>query len=300
MNPLSGEGESMEQKCEISGTFLPSILSAGYLSAQKPFIHVDRIASFHVMIYLTRGKMYIVEDGIEYELTPDTLFFLKKGVHHWGVRECDVNTSWYYFHFDSNKGIEETLFLPEEYPMINNQEAQQSYQQKYFVLPKLLRLQPGNEVELEIQKFVELYHSSDPFKKIKLNAQLQGVLLKCFEGAWQPHAYPKLKHQTTQIIQYLEKHYREPFSMKGLSDETGFSYKYAAEIFKKQTGEQVKNYYIMLKIKKAKRLLCESDMSIGQISDYLGFGDQFYFSNVFKKNVGSSPREFRESKITRT
>ena len=290
----------MEHCCEISGSVLPVISLAGYLVANKPFVHVDRIADYHVMIYLTRGKMCIVEDGVEYILEADTLLFLKKGVHHWGVKECEIDTAWYYFHFDGDKYKEETLFSPEEYPLINSMENLDLISKKYLELPKFLKLQPGNQVELEIQKLVELFHSSNPMKQVKLNAELMMVFITCFEAAHLRNKYPKTNSQTMKILHYLEEHYREPFSMEELSHEVGFSYKYAAEIFKKQTGEQVKNYYNILKINKAKRLLCESDLSIAQISDYLGFGDQFYFSNVFKKKMGISPRMYRESQIPKT
>lgn len=51
-----------------------------------------------------------------------------------------------------------------------------------------------------------------------------------------------------------------------------------------------------MKISRAKTLLLEQDMKVYEIADQLGFESAFYFSKVFKKVSGVSPREFTQQK----
>jgi len=60
------------------------------------------------------------------------------------------------------------------------------------------------------------------------------------------------------------------------------------------TGYSVQKLHEMLKIEKAKELLESKQLSISEISYYLGYQDQLYFSRVFKKNTGFSPKKWAE------
>ena len=84
----------------FSNRELPRLRAAEYLVIASPFVHVDRIAPFHVLIYVTSGTIYVTEDGVPYDVQPGELLFLKSGVHHWGQRQIPAGTSWYYLHFE--------------------------------------------------------------------------------------------------------------------------------------------------------------------------------------------------------
>ncbi|MFR5854692.1 MAG: cupin domain-containing protein [Lachnospiraceae bacterium] len=68
----------------FSNRELPRLRAAEYLVIASPFVHVDRIAPFHVLIYVTSGTIYVTEGGVPYDVQPGELLFLKSGVHHWG------------------------------------------------------------------------------------------------------------------------------------------------------------------------------------------------------------------------
>ncbi len=57
---------------------MPFICEADYSVSFGRMIHAVRTVPFHVAIYLLRGSMEIIEDGVRYELLPHRLFFLKK------------------------------------------------------------------------------------------------------------------------------------------------------------------------------------------------------------------------------
>jgi ABC-type sugar transport system ATPase subunit len=64
--------------------------------------------------------------------------------------------------------------------------------------------------------------------------------------------------------------------------------------FKNQTGLSPNQYFIKLKVEKAKELLLFTDLEIKEIAESLGFSDPYYFSRVFKEWEGSSPVKFRK------
>ena len=68
----------------------------------------------------------------------------------------------------------------------------------------------------------------------------------------------------------------------------------AIRIFKKKYGVTPYDYYVNIRIKKAVSLLKNTRLSIKEISYRLCFCDEHYFSNLFKKKTGKSPREYRK------
>ena len=64
-------------------------------------------------------------------------------------------------------------------------------------------------------------------------------------------------------------------------------------LFKKSTGSSFKEYLNMVRIEESKRLLSNTDFSIIDIAIAVGFEDQSYFSKVFKKFTGLTPKQFR-------
>lgn len=70
---------------------------------------------------------------------------------------------------------------------------------------------------------------------------------------------------------------------------------YLTRKFVQNYGVAPKEYLIDKRVKKAKKLLMESDARIKEISGSVGYADQLYFSRIFKKKVGLSPLEYRKN-----
>ncbi|MDE7008119.1 MAG: AraC family ligand binding domain-containing protein, partial [Lachnospiraceae bacterium] len=78
---------------------LPAALSGAYQVASAPFIHADRTANFHVLIYVTEGHISVTEEDTDYLIQKEELFFLKSGLHHYGKSLIPQGTAWYFIHF---------------------------------------------------------------------------------------------------------------------------------------------------------------------------------------------------------
>ena len=62
----------------INELSLPAVSDCDLLTATEGFYHMDRIADFNVLIYVTEGVMYVTEEGQDYEIFSGDLLFLKR------------------------------------------------------------------------------------------------------------------------------------------------------------------------------------------------------------------------------
>ena len=86
--------------------------------------------------------------------------------------------------------------------------------------------------------------------------------------------------------------------MNSVYEEFPYSKRHLQRLFLKDYGVSPLQYLIQQKLNAAIKYLNQSiknDYSICEIADRCGFGDQYYFSRIFKKQFGVSPKEFRKS-----
>lgn len=112
---------------------------------------------------------------------------------------------------------------------------------------------------------------------------------------------PSTTHNTTAQISeilkdYILKNYCQDINLNLIANNMNYSSSYLTKIFYKQYNCTPSKYLISLRIQKAQQLLIRNpEISIRQIGEYVGYTDQGYFSRIFKKQIGLSPLEFRES-----
>jgi two-component system, response regulator YesN len=82
-------------------------------------------------------------------------------------------------------------------------------------------------------------------------------------------------------------------SLYSTAAHVGISPNHLSTVFAQETGENFIEYLTRVRIEKAKQLLSETSMKSADITCETGFSDPHYFSYIFKKNTGFSPREFR-------
>lgn len=94
---------------------------------------------------------------------------------------------------------------------------------------------------------------------------------------------------------YIVDNYGECLGLKRVADALGISPGYLSNIFTQYTGMCFIDYVTTVKIDMAKKLLRETDNKIYEISYMLGYENATYFSKIFKKTTGYTPKEFLQN-----
>lgn len=107
--------------------------------------------------------------------------------------------------------------------------------------------------------------------------------------------YSTSKHEARILPSYnymLENFTSQHFNYKEMCAKSGLSYDYFKELFTARYGATPVKYVTTLKIDKAKELLITKQYTITQIAELCGFDNVYYFSTVFKKQTGVSPKNY--------
>lgn len=96
------------------------------------------------------------------------------------------------------------------------------------------------------------------------------------------------------IVQYLQINYANEINFTQIASGYNFSASYLTKIFKEHTGTSPIKYLIEYRIKTAKSLLKDTNLTVKEIAEKTGFVDQFYFSKCFKNYCGLTPSQYKE------
>jgi AraC-like DNA-binding protein len=92
---------------------------------------------------------------------------------------------------------------------------------------------------------------------------------------------------------HLLAHATEEIDLEALAAELGLSYSRFRTLFRKHTGRSPRQYQLDIRMNRAMELLKESQRTVTEISEMLGFSAVYYFSRLFKQRVGKTPGQFR-------
>ena len=110
--------------------------------------------------------------------------------------------------------------------------------------------------------------------------------------------YSRSKHAdeiVAKIITMLQKNLYSSINLSEIAQELFFSKTYIKNLFKKETGTTIIQYYINLKIEEAKKLISQNKFTFTEIAYRLNFNSVHYFSRLFKLHTSQTPSEYAKS-----
>jgi two-component system response regulator YesN len=161
------------------------------------------------------------------------------------------------------------------------------------VLCLLLQQAPGwepAEVRIEqerLQDAIRVQRSLDG-----LAALAEATLRRCFAPGSGGAA---AERRIARIKDYIRAHHADPdLLVEIIAADAGLSESYLCTVFKQACGITVKDHLTQVRIERAKLLLRDGRDKLQAVALQVGFRDANYFSTVFKREVGITPREYRE------
>lgn len=163
-------------------------------------------------------------------------------------------------------------------------------------------------MELLVLAVAEVYSDSD--EKMEENIDFIGYAAEISEleekelNSW---AYTKFQYITKILRQkhmdkkgyvirnvqaYLEEHYYRDISLQDAADKAGMTPQYFSTIFKQSTGQNFVEWLTEYRIKKAMEYLDEPGAVVKEVCFKVGYNDPNYFSRIFKKICGMTPKEY--------
>ena len=131
---------------------------------------------------------------------------------------------------------------------------------------------------------------------------LPGFMKRMFESYCRlvrKHATAGYSKLVKNVIVYIDSDISADLSLKKMAELNGVSDSYLSTCFKRDTGKNFADYVNTKRISQAKHLLKTTRLQVQTVAQYCGFPDMQYFSKVFKKYTGHTPREYRDIRHNR-
>ena len=106
----------------------------------------------------------------------------------------------------------------------------------------------------------------------------------------------RLSDVVHRVMHYVRAHIDEKITLDEIARQVYLSRTYVSGVFKAQTGTNLSAYITSVRLEKSRKMLAEGRASLAEIAAACGFEDQSYFSRVFKKAEGISPKKYRDSR----
>lgn len=149
----------------------------------------------------------------------------------------------------------------------------------------------SNDIQVEKSRIQRRCHHCNSLIQLKsvLREELLSVLNISREIAKNEFTRP-----VRQAKKYLEEHYQEKIVLEDLAMIVNLNPIYFSVLFKRETGMNFSAYLTEIRMKEAKRLLCNTNETISAIAESVGYKDCRYFSQTFTKIIGVKPALYRK------
>jgi AraC-like DNA-binding protein len=114
------------------------------------------------------------------------------------------------------------------------------------------------------------------------------------------HAMKDYPAGLREIVNYIDFHFTEDLSLRTLSERFSMNPSYLSMLFKKKTQSTLTEYINDKRIDFSKRLLETTTFPINNIARQIGFEDVNYYTRLFRKKTGTTPRAFRKETMANT
>ena len=189
-------------------------------------------------------------------------------------------------------GVDNLLLnFQNSYSLTSNEQRLRSYEIMNFSKDKDIILNHFNNLINEVENKEFNY---EIICKSILNMFITQIIRSKTSLLFIEESKDKLNLECIKIKNYIDSHYSQNITLDFLSNLTYMNKFHLVHTFTKQIGLSPINYAINKRIQEAKNLLSTTNYSIRDIASIVGFSNSSYFSQMFKKIIGITPKNYRD------
>lgn len=252
-------------------------------TSQQP----DHFHKYYEIFYLLSGKCrFLLKDSI-YTLEKGDLVFISPGELHHSLYYPDIPCDVAFLYFKED-------FLP---PELFHRRDRLTHPIHSFMgsVPGLYQ----EEFHTLLAKLLSENMQIDEFSPSLMSCYLSELLMLLMRHSVMNEEEPELinakEADIMQAAKYIYKNFQQPLTLEEVSGISNLSPTYFSKKFKATTGMGFKEYLNYIRLKHAAAALLTTSGSITDIALEYGFSDSNYFKDLFKKEYGRSPREYRKT-----
>lgn len=164
-------------------------------------------------------------------------------------------------------------------------------------LLQLTAEQPAVQMEQLFESLISMNHDTTPQRSDLQHNRLEEILIHASSHV-QAAAHTRIDPRVERACAYMQAYMAERWSISDVARACNLSNSRLAHLFKEQLGVSPKFWCNNLRLQQARKLLLGTTDSINGIANQVGYEDANQFTRYFKKSLGCSPREFRQSFAT--
>lgn len=232
------------------------------------------VAPQHKFYFITDGTCSITINKKEYLAKKGDWFFIPAGTEHSYHNFFDKEFKKFWIHFELTP--KNQLFSKGEIDGMVNVK--------------------NSKITALFREFATKFSSNTPCDLISVKATVL-KLLAIYLELNKMHSEFTLFNENSEInmaIQYVYENLKNPISNKTLAEICHLHPTHFIRFFKSKTGTTPQNFIKYARMEKAKKYLIETDKSITEIAESLGYEDSMYFSKCYKKQFSLSPSAYRK------
>ena len=232
---------------------------AGKFISNGDWIHPDRVLDSFEMILVTKGEVYISENGTEYHLNPEEILILQPNARHFGYK-TSTNTEFFWLHWYGG---------PDIAPHIKHRKIKNPYSVSLYFRQLL-----------DARVTHKLWESVDYLTRL--------ILIEVYSHS----KLPVVNHTAEKIAAWIDANCHTPITEKQIAAQFGYNGDYLNRLFKSCYSKTIKQYISDKRIEYIKGLMLREDLPLQAVADKAGFTDYKYFLKFFKYHEKITPTEF--------
>jgi len=156
-------------------------------------------------------------------------------------------------------------------------------------MPTIIDTGKSDSMASSFKRMFDIFETGGRLRAEELACELERLVLKIAKCA-----DPEVKNGFEKSLRCIHSSYDRDISVEELARLENISYYRYIKLFRDTMGMPPSAYIISIRMNTACELLHSTDMSIKQIGTAVGYSDAHFFSRIFKKHTGRSPKEYRE------